>query len=84
MCQCHFDKMYSVRHRYNEAVKLARDPDVHNEELLRTFQRSFAGARKVNVVNKGGVGREHCFCEHCFFRTCLCVASHSKMLVFGR
>ncbi|CAM9754817.1 unnamed protein product, partial [Ectocarpus sp. 4 AP-2014] len=31
---------------YGEAVQLARDPDVHNEELLKTFQRSFAGARK--------------------------------------
>ena len=33
--------------RYNEAVKLARDPDVQNEALIQTFQRSYAGARKV-------------------------------------
>ncbi|CAM9729688.1 unnamed protein product, partial [Hapterophycus canaliculatus] len=31
---------------YDEAVKLARDPDVHNEELVRTFKRSHAGARR--------------------------------------
>lgn len=29
-------------------MKLARDPDVHNEELMKAFQRSYAGARKVN------------------------------------
>eukprot|EP00903_Cladosiphon_okamuranus_P017064 g15726.t1 len=34
---------------YNEAVKLARDPDVHNEELIKTFQRSYAEARKLYV-----------------------------------
>lgn len=33
--------------RYSEAVKLARDPDVQNEDLVKTFQRSFTAARKV-------------------------------------
>lgn len=28
-------------------MKLARDPDVQNEELIKTFQRSYSGARKV-------------------------------------
>ncbi len=39
---------HALCERYNEAVKLARDPDVNNEELTRTFQRSYASARKVN------------------------------------
>lgn len=38
--------------RYHEAVKLARDPDVQNEELTKTFQRSYAGARKVRSCSK--------------------------------
>lgn len=33
--------------RYSEAVELARDPDVRNEDLVKTFERSFAAARKV-------------------------------------
>eukprot|EP00904_Undaria_pinnatifida_P010921 jgi/Undpi1/695/HiC_scaffold_10.g04159.m1 len=37
-----------LHRRYNEAVKLARDPDVQNEALIQTFQRSYAGARKVS------------------------------------
>lgn len=36
-----------LRIRYNEAVKLACDPDVRNDGLIQTFQRSYAGARKV-------------------------------------
>lgn len=34
-------------HRYGEAAKLARDPDVRNEELLKTFHRSLTAATKV-------------------------------------
>lgn len=37
----------SYPHRYSEAVKLARDPDVRNEELLKTFHRSLIAATKV-------------------------------------
>lgn len=53
MCQwpepiAYFRSCCTLRERYNEAVKLARDPDVHNEELIKTFQRSYAGARKVH------------------------------------
>ncbi|CAM9371539.1 unnamed protein product, partial [Choristocarpus tenellus] len=35
-------------HWYNKAVLLAKNTGIHNEELLKTFQRSFAAARKVN------------------------------------
>lgn len=46
--QCHKRVDDVAGRRYREAVKLARDPDVRNEKIIRTFQRAYAGARKVN------------------------------------